>query len=579
MMVFFSMYNPNDPASVEKYSSAITLSDMEIFIFPELLYSLVLANIMSPLLWKWKTDTWFDNSKKISPYRRLLRLKQYIIDHFTFNLDLDTWGLTTKDRELARFSGFISQEALSQSNALFGYEGDKYYFDIDIRRHFGLDKYTSDVIPYWKTETAEAMEAFKRKPDYSIGAGECVSLSTLYASALFVVARIPLDKIFLMATPLHSQNFIDMNDGIMTNNRRIVTKNMWFNGTELSEKARRALQYERVTVISHHTGFIHSLYDTATIAPEAYESLKTKLSQFLTTDITFEILANFLRQNSGMQKCFQIVHYCSGKPRYIEAEKVYSYEHTSAYKVSDKTRLQILQEIDEDEFYTGPVPGRLVLDEVEEFFKVNKISLDHESSIHDLRNHLHHSCYNIDSVMKKLIDFCRITPQLPSTEKNWVPSQPIDIDNSWPRERIMEYLDSIRSSNDSADLAFMAYRDMKRSPWKPFMKAAIQRNPVSVQGSASLDIAETARRLSAMPNESIYDGTRVAQPDEVWNFGCGDGLEKAICMLNIVRNRFPSDEVGLKGDGTRVVVTHNKKDYEFTSNKGLAIPLESDFAP
>ena len=32
----------------EKYTSAITLSDMEIFVFPELMYSLVLANIMSP---------------------------------------------------------------------------------------------------------------------------------------------------------------------------------------------------------------------------------------------------------------------------------------------------------------------------------------------------------------------------------------------------------------------------------------------------------------------------------------------------------------------------------------------------
>jgi hypothetical protein len=39
------------------------------------------------------------------------------------------------------------------------YEGDKYYFDIDIRKHFGIDKYKSNVIPYWKTE----MEAFKYK--------------------------------------------------------------------------------------------------------------------------------------------------------------------------------------------------------------------------------------------------------------------------------------------------------------------------------------------------------------------------------------------------------------------------------
>ena len=58
------MNKVNDIPSIEKkdtekYSSAISLSDMEIFIFPELLYSLVLSNIMSPVIWEWKKDTWF----------------------------------------------------------------------------------------------------------------------------------------------------------------------------------------------------------------------------------------------------------------------------------------------------------------------------------------------------------------------------------------------------------------------------------------------------------------------------------------------------------------------------------------
>ena len=44
-----------DPRDMEKYSSAITLSDMEVFVFPELMYSLVLANIMSPILWQHQT--------------------------------------------------------------------------------------------------------------------------------------------------------------------------------------------------------------------------------------------------------------------------------------------------------------------------------------------------------------------------------------------------------------------------------------------------------------------------------------------------------------------------------------------
>ncbi|MGD9201862.1 MAG: hypothetical protein PVI26_09885, partial [Chitinispirillia bacterium] len=111
------MYNPGDPKSVEKYSSAVTLSDMEIFIFPELAYTLVLANIMSPLLWKWKKDPWFNKIQKMNEYRRILRTKQFIMNKFSFNLDLDTWGLTTKDKELQRFSDIIDESALARSNA------------------------------------------------------------------------------------------------------------------------------------------------------------------------------------------------------------------------------------------------------------------------------------------------------------------------------------------------------------------------------------------------------------------------------------------------------------------------------
>ena len=36
-------------------------SDMELFIFPELLFALVLANIMSPRLWKWRN--WTDDKR------------------------------------------------------------------------------------------------------------------------------------------------------------------------------------------------------------------------------------------------------------------------------------------------------------------------------------------------------------------------------------------------------------------------------------------------------------------------------------------------------------------------------------
>ena len=58
---------------------------------------------------------WFTGESKKPPQRRIQRLKQYIIDHFWFNLDLDTWGLTTKGRELARFSGMIDESVLAEA--------------------------------------------------------------------------------------------------------------------------------------------------------------------------------------------------------------------------------------------------------------------------------------------------------------------------------------------------------------------------------------------------------------------------------------------------------------------------------
>ena len=86
----------SDKKTLEKFSSVYTLSDMEIFVFPELLFPLVIANIMSPIIWTWRDDPWFKDIHKKSFNYKVNRIKQYIMDHYVFNLDLDTWGLTNK---------------------------------------------------------------------------------------------------------------------------------------------------------------------------------------------------------------------------------------------------------------------------------------------------------------------------------------------------------------------------------------------------------------------------------------------------------------------------------------------------
>ena len=400
--------------SNEEKSSAVTLSDMEIFIFPELMYSLVLANILSPRLWAWRDLEWFDGIRAMRPKRRLQRLRQHIMDNYTFNLDLETWGLTTQQRELARFAPFLSPDEIARSNALFGYQGDVYYYDIDIRRHFGLDKYSGDTIPYWKTETVEAMDAFRRKPGHAVGAGECVSLAGLYAAAAFVVCGLPLDDIYLMATPLHSQNFIDVDSGILTNNRRLVTRAMWANGTVISQQARRALEHERVTIVSHASGYIHLLYPEATIDPAVYERFSRRLKGFL-----------------------------------VPPE--------------------------------GATDQRLV------------------------------------------------TPRLPDAERVTFrrTDTPLDLTPEMGREEIVQRLDALRGTNRAAALAPYAGRELGITEHGPFVRAALERNPVSK--------GVPLEQISALGNESIYDGaSRLAQPDEVWNYRTGDGLEKCLLAANAV---------------------------------------------
>ncbi len=599
---------PVSSEKLEKYSSAITLSDMEIFVFPELLYALFLANIMSPRIWAWLDDPWFAKIDSMSPSKKINRLKQYIIDHYEFNLDLDTWGLTDQQTELDRFAPFMDAETISGSNALFGYQGDKHYFSLDIRRHFGLEKYDDVVIPYWKTETIEAMDAFCNKDEYRVGAGECVSLSTLYAAALFIICDIPLEDIFLMATPLHSQNFIATGNGFLTNNRRIVTKNMWFNGTELTDKAQRALRNEQITMVFNNTGYVHSVYPESTMDPAEYNRFKQKIGDYLSTPITFEILANFLRQHSRFQKCFPICHDYHGKKRWIAAERAYAYEHAAPYKVSDNTRGKLLKEIDAEEFYCDPLPDRICMPKLEEFFKNNPIKHFDADHMAELGKKLECTSEQKNEMLTALASFVHLVPEFPTlgklshlrkcdnfeASKGW---KKIELTPDMTRDEVIAYIESIRSGNPAADLAFYAARDMTRCDWMPFLKASFERNPVCIEATKDLgddqliqflsgsvgdvtlpENSNTTGRASlseraALDSESIYDGPRLAQPDEVWNFQTGDGIEKAILLSNVWKNRRPEDKIELTVQPDRVELLLGDQRVEFQSSKGLSKQL------
>ncbi|MDX9725630.1 MAG: hypothetical protein RBT38_04515 [Bacteroidales bacterium] len=558
-----------DTKVLEKYSSAFTISDMEVFIFPDLFYPLVLANIMSPIIWNWRDDPWFENIEKKSFNYKVNRIKQYIIQNYVFNLDLSTWGLTTKSREIERFREFFDMETLKQSNALFGYEGDKYYFDIDIRKHFGLDKYTTDVIPYWKTETVEAMTAFRHRENFFCGAGECVSLSALYAAAMFIIGRIPLEKIFLIATPLHSQNFIIEKEGLITNNRRIVTKNMWFNGTSLSEKARRALENEKVTIVTHLSGFIHTIYREATIDKSSYEHFATKLRSFLKTDITDLIFINFLRFKSGYKSLFQYRCDCSGIRRFISLEKMFEYEHTSRFSVSAEARQQLVGEIEGDEFHLSPLPGKIMLNDIESLF-VNGRTLNIDSFSEELLRLAGESSVILPAeLIQDLHKFTVTEPRLPGSDKTFTKTTRPDIKTSDGREEIIRKISEITGSSETALLSLYIYRQMDRIDWIPFIKASIERNPVCCTALEGKSVGEVYDILNRMPDESIYDGVRMSLPDEVWNFSRGDGAEKAFLLADFIISKDNSTTVEIKLSDGNAVLYCDSGDYSFKTSKPL----------
>jgi hypothetical protein len=556
---------------LEKKSSAVTLSDMEIFVFPELIYSLVLANIMSDRIWQWRSDPWFKDIDKLLPIKRIQRLKQYIMDNYVFNLDLETWGLSTKETELNRFKDFIDEDILKRSNALFGYEGDKYYFDIDIRRHFGLDNYDDEDIPYWKTETVEAMDAFQYKDNYPSGAGECVSLSTLYAAALFVIARIPLQDIYLMATPLHSQNYVDINDGILTNNRRIVTKNMWFNGTALSAKARRALEKENITIVSHESGYIHTIYNNATISPDNYNEFKQKLSKFLTTTLDSRILGNFMRCSRNLHGCIQVRWNFNGIDHYIGLERLFEYETRHPFFFTNDTRKNLMDKIDADEFHTSPMPGRIILNDLEEYIENNNVDFSNPADINELKSRFTQDCIKSEALMKCLIEFCITKPAFPDeTTKQFLDTEPLGITVDMQREAIIERLDNIRESNETADLAFYAFRDFSRTDPIPFLYAALHRNPVGTKELRNKSIKEAIQLILNLDTLSIYsEDYRLAQPDEVWNYKRGDGIEKAILAVAVIMDRDPNNWVTLDINENEVILKSDSGKYIFEYNKRI----------
>ncbi len=254
---------------------------------------------------------------------------------------------------------------------------------------------------------------------------------------------------------------------------------------------------------------------------------------------------------------------------FIKAEVLFHYEHGSNFRIADGTFDKLIGEVSNEDYSLHKASDRLCCEQLMAFIEYERIDFHKRADRDRLENYLKAFLPDAEAFADDLFDFLYMEARLPSEQKNYIPVPPIEISIAQSRQEIIDYLQSVRSENATADLAFYAYRDMDTCDWAPFVKAALERNPVSIEETKDKSIGQICDWLNHMPDESIYEGNRLAQPDEVANFGTGDGIEKAILLADIIASRQPQQRMELTVDGRHVVLKADAE-YTFTSNKSLA---------
>ena len=240
------------------------------------------------------------------------------------------------------------------------------------------------------------------------------------------------------------------------------------------EQARRALENERVTVVAHETGYIHTIYETATIGPEAYDHFAKRLRHYLRTPLTVEILGNFIRQSPEVQPCFQLRWQCCGADAYVPLEKVFAYERDSPYLVTDNTRDKLMQDIDQEVCEPQLLPDRIVLNDLEAFARDNRINLDKPRDVEALKEKFACGCLNAKTAIDSLIRFCHLEPRLPDAASRKFASDAeaaLGIEAGMGRDGIIQHLETL---NDAVGrVSFPVYALREKPSWVRSVHAAL----------------------------------------------------------------------------------------------------------
>ncbi len=256
-------------------------------------------------------------------------------------------------------------------------------------------------------------------------------------------------------------------------------------------------------------------------------------------------------------------------------EKLLAYEYANPYRFNDDTRKRLMMEVADEDFESSPLPDRIILDDLEELIEEERVDIHTPEGFALMVDRVASSCLRTQDAIEQLRRFCRTEPRLadPSSKSFGRNQPPLGLAVGMERADIIARLESLRDTNEFASLAFYAYRDLNRVEPQPFLKAALERCPVSIEACSQMTDAAIIKAVRKLPDESIYDEAgRLAQPDEVWNYGRGDGVEKALLLANVLRARHPGAPMAIDvkpGSATLRVGDGGNTTYRFRSDKHL----------
>lgn len=277
---------------LENLSSAISLTVLEIDADAQkLVPAFLLADLMSPTLWAWRGEkrAHAPDGTLLSAKSRLDSLQRFF-HRYTFTIMPgrpagDVWGLMDFAEEEHRFPPGFVRNIRAEYDATFRKllaENPESQFGQIVNQPY----YRQGLFPRLKNETVEVMNAMRRVNPQGKASGKCIGLGMLWAAALAVWGRFPIDRIVITGNRAHMFVYLDIDDGHLLNNTKWFSSTRINNQSELSEFAKVVASGTETTFFYNPAmGMCHCTSRTSQIPREQLTAVYRQIGGFVSNPL------------------------------------------------------------------------------------------------------------------------------------------------------------------------------------------------------------------------------------------------------------------------------------------------------